>query len=470
MKLRHKILMISVSLAITQVLLTAFFVYLINYIQIQHADELNPSQKASVLEKAFTAEIIKDFIPLTLLILLLIATTAVLVFVYFERIIASIKHLESIMIEVTQDYFGARSTLKTGDELETLSDAFNRLLDERIKILLIKQGYYNCEMLNNSIIELLKAAFQLSQRDLTVQVPVTEDVTGPLADAINATVIEITQVLLTVQHIGEQMESTSLQMKQQNETLSKHKKAVQEVVNSTASELSAAYDAMTTIAEVTQSCHQMAKHTICSSEAAFKLLNHSLNDLDDIWETMQLLAKKIQNWGTQILQMKLLVALMQSNAQRLQELASNQLMKAEKAAFSKKIEWLHWLAELSIQNLSQLSAWLEKIEKIEIDEAMTIMNKLIRQEVDVASVGERASEQIKAKPTAKVLPVLAQITVYSKQQAQISQDLQEQTNNIQESSQETLKELETQIRQAENLVAYAQDVIKFIQVFKLPAH
>ncbi|EDN71760.1 hypothetical protein BGS_0764 [Beggiatoa sp. SS] len=98
------------------------------------------------------------------------------------------------------------------------------------------------------------------------------------------------------------------------------------------------------------------------------------------------------------------------------------------------------------------------------------MNKLSKQEVEAASVGERASEQIKAKTITKMLFILIQITVSSKQQAQISQDLQEQTNSIQESSQETLIQLETQIRQADNLVTYAQEVIKFIQVFKLPAH
>jgi twitching motility protein PilJ len=297
---------------------------------------------------------------------------------------------------------------------------------------------------------------------------VTEDVTGPLAESINHLAIEFSQVLLTIRHIGEQMESTSVQVKQQNEALSQHQLAIQEVVNSTSSELSATYDAILKIADVTQSCHQMAEHAIHSNEKALNLIAHIPDDLEEIRETMHLLAKQIQDWDKPIQKMKRLVALMQYNAQRLQFLASNQPVKASEA--SETIEWLHWLVEFSIPFLSQLSERLSNLEMSELDEAMTIMNKLIRQEVEAASLGERASEQIKVKPTAKVLPVLAQITVSSKQQAQISQDLQEQTNSIQESSQETLKELETQIRQAENLVAYAQEVIKFIQLFKLPAH
>jgi len=405
----------------------------------------------------------------SLQLILLIATTAILVFFYLGRIIAAIKHLESIM----QGCLLERASLKTGDKLETLSNTFNGLFDLHTEtIRAYYRAYHTCEMQNNSIIELLKASYQLSQRDLTVQVPVTEDVTGPLAESINHLAIEFSQVLLTIRHIGEQMESTSVQVKQQNEALSKHKQAVHEVVNSTCSELSATYDAMTTIAEVTQSCHQMAVHTICSSEEAFKLLNHSLDELDKIRETMHQLAKQIQDWDKPIQKMKIIVALLYNNAQRLQFLASNQPVKASEATteFSETIEWLHWLVEFSIPFLSQLSERLSNIEMSELDEAMTIMNKLIWQEVDVASVGERASKQIKAKPTSKTLHTLAQITVYSKQQAQISHDLQEQTNSIQESSQETLKELETQIRQAENLVAYAQEVIKFIQLFKLPAH
>jgi uncharacterized membrane protein YheB (UPF0754 family) len=95
------------------------------------------------------------------------------------------------------------------------------------------------------------------------------------------------------------------------------------------------------------------------------------------------------------------------------------------------------------------------------------MNKLIKQKIDLLSVSEQATEQIKVKPREKMLQ---QMTDSSKQQGLFYQDLQKQTDHIQESSEETLKALETQIRQAENLVTYTQEVIKFIQLFKLPTH
>ena len=55
--------------------------------------------------------------------------------------------------------------------------------------------------LNSSIILLLQAVSQLSQRDLTVKVPVNEDVTGPMADALNLLTTETAKVLSLI-HIS----------------------------------------------------------------------------------------------------------------------------------------------------------------------------------------------------------------------------------------------------------------------------
>ena len=82
-----------------------------------------------------------------------------------------------------------------------MGQAFDQLLQDRVSALAEVQR--ENELLNNSIIALLQAVFQLSQRDLTVKVPVTEDVTGPLADALNLLTDETSKVLLEVTRISE---------------------------------------------------------------------------------------------------------------------------------------------------------------------------------------------------------------------------------------------------------------------------
>lgn len=65
-----------------------------------------------------------------------------------------------------------------------LSAAFKKMLSHRASMLLQKEK--ESELLNNSIIDILRSVSKLSQGDLRVHAPVREDVTGALADAINS--------------------------------------------------------------------------------------------------------------------------------------------------------------------------------------------------------------------------------------------------------------------------------------------
>ena len=53
------------------------------------------------------------------------------------------------------------------------------------------------ETLNNSVISILEAVNQLSQRDLTARAPVTQDIIGTVSDSINALTDETAKVLRT---------------------------------------------------------------------------------------------------------------------------------------------------------------------------------------------------------------------------------------------------------------------------------
>ncbi|MCK7582297.1 MAG: HAMP domain-containing protein [Chromatiales bacterium] len=94
---------------------------------------------------------------------------------------------------VTAGDFTARTALTGGDELAELGRGFDRLLDERLATL--AKAEQENDSLNISVISLLQAVSQLSQRDLTVKVPVNEDITGPMADALNLLTAETAKVL-----------------------------------------------------------------------------------------------------------------------------------------------------------------------------------------------------------------------------------------------------------------------------------
>ncbi len=428
-------------------------------------------QEKESLERleALTDQIRTGSVPIALIILLIGGSAG---FFFFGRIAAPISHLESVVTRVSQGDFNARADIKTGDELETLGNTVNGLLDDRLSAL-AKTEQEN-ERLNNSIIELLKASFQLSQRDLTVQVPVTEDVTGPLADAINQMATETSKVLLNVRHVAEEVESAANHVKMQGENVSKVAEMEREVVDSTIKELSAAADAMNQISEVAQSCNEIASQATTSTDTALTTVTGAVDGIGEIRKTVRETEKRIKRLGERAQEISGIVDIINNIAERTHVLALNASMQAAAAGeagrgFSVVADEVQRLAESSRSATSQISALVKNIQ-VETNETTAMMDKTIEQVVEGSKLAERAGEQMKdtQTTTANLVQVVEQIAMASSQQATLSADLQERASTLQESTQETARQLDEQRAQTERLVKYSKELTESVRVFKLP--
>ncbi|MDY6991673.1 MAG: methyl-accepting chemotaxis protein [Pseudomonadota bacterium] len=420
--------------------------------------------------EALNAEIAQGSVPIAGLVLILGGLFGIL---FFGRIAAPIAHLEATVTKVAEGDFTARADIKTNDELETLSNAFNGLLDDRLSAL--AKAEKENEMLNNSIIELLKASFQLSQRDLTVQVPVTEDVTGPLADAINQMATETSKVLLNVRRITDEVEGASIRVKEQGDNVSKVAEAERAVVDTTMAELSAAAEAMNKIAEVAQSCNDIATQATRSTQTALATVTSTVDGMGEIRETIHETEKRIKRLGERSQEISSIVDIINNIAERTHVLALNASMQAAAAGeagrgFSVVADEVQRLAESSRNATSQISALVKNIQ-VETNDTIATMDKTIGQVVEGSRLAERAGEQMKEtqNTTANLVQVVEQIAMASRQQAQISNELRERAQTIQMSTQETAKQLEEQTIQTDRLVEYSKQLIESIRVFKLPS-
>jgi methyl-accepting chemotaxis protein len=329
-------------------------------------------------------------------------------------------------------------------------------------------------MLNNSIIELLKASFQLSQRDLTVQVPVTEDVTGPLADAINQMATETSKVLLNVRKISDEVGEASNRVKIQAHSVVKVAEAEREVVATTMTELAAASEAMNKIAEVAQSCNEIAAEATRSTQVALETVTSTINGMSEIRETIHETEKRIKRLGERSQEISGIVDIINNIAERTHVLALNASMQAAAAGeagrgFSVVADEVQRLAESSRNATSQISALVKNIQ-VETNDTIATMDKTIEQVVDGSRLAERAGEQMKdtQDTTANLVKVVEQIAMASQQQARISNELREHALSIQSSSEETGRQLEEQVEETDRLVEYARQLIESVRVFTLP--
>ena len=149
----------------------------------------------------------------------------------------------------------ARARLKTQDEIGELAKQFDHMLDLRDEALAqqvesAEKAARENEQLNSSVITLLQAVATLSKRDLTVKVPVAEDVTGPVADAINLMADETAKILAQVVNVAQGVAGASDEVRQKSDTAMNVALDDKIKVEQTGRELAAASKAMSEIAEL----------------------------------------------------------------------------------------------------------------------------------------------------------------------------------------------------------------------------
>ena len=161
-------------------------------------------------EKSFSesAEANKDFFNQSIIVMVAGLAVAILLgFFIYRSIKQPVNVISRTVGKVSDGDFYARTNLSGNDELGELGKAFDNLLEDKVSTL-VKIEQENT-MLNESVITLLQAVSKLSKRDLTVRIPVTEDVTGPVADALNVLTSETSKVLQGVRSISEEVARAS---------------------------------------------------------------------------------------------------------------------------------------------------------------------------------------------------------------------------------------------------------------------
>src|SRR5207247_10189120 len=128
----------------------------------------------------------------------------------------------------------------------------------------------NIEALSVPFKACVQAVAQVSQRGLTIKVPVADDVTGPLSDALNMLADETAKVLVDVTHISNAVATASRTVKTQSDTVVSLANTEREQVVQTADQLAAAADAMNHIADLAQTCNTVAEQAIQKTQVALE--------------------------------------------------------------------------------------------------------------------------------------------------------------------------------------------------------
>jgi methyl-accepting chemotaxis protein len=410
------------------------------------------------------------YISSILLVLLLLGS------LFASYIIRSITKPVTHLVDVMQKLSAGDNTIRvnpqTFDELGLMGRQFDMMVDQRelVNATIQKEN----ETLNSSIINLLQAVAKLSQKDLSAKVPVSEDVTGLIADALNLLADETSKVLNRVVQLAGNVAQVSQQVKTQSDTVILGAMEEKREVEQSNIELNNASEAMLGVAKLAVSCNEAAEKAIKNTDKAQESVLDTVQGITTIRDTIRETEKRIKRLGERSQEIGGVVNLINNIAERTHILALNASMHAASAGeagrgFAVVANEVQRLAENSREATSKIAALVNNIQ-VETADTVITMNEAIGQVVRGTDLAQQAGNEMRAtrETTAELVQLVQRIAADSNAQVLTTQRLQERALQISKSTEQTFDQLQAQGLQTEQLVELSNDLVESVGVFTLP--
>ncbi|HET9864593.1 MAG TPA: methyl-accepting chemotaxis protein [Steroidobacteraceae bacterium] len=430
--------------------------------EIQSAEALAPV--ARVREKVITWSV-GIFVGLILLGL-------VIAFRLLRSVTRPITKIQDTVTAVANGDFHARSELGGDDEFGQLSRAFDNLLDDRVARL--AEAERENEDLNNSVVQLLQAVAQLSNKDLTAKAPVSANVIGTVSDSINLLAHETGRVLSEVTSIASQVKLATERVKRQADSVNATAAAERSDVERASENLANANKVMTQVAELAAASNRAAEQATSSTVTALGAVNETVRGMESIRESIAEAEKRIKRLGERSQEITGIVNLINTIAERTHVLALNASMQAAAAGdagrgFAVVAEEVQRLAESSRQATQQIAQLVNNIQ-IETADTINTVNKTISQVVAGSELAAKSGQQMREtqQSTASLVELVKRITSSAQVQMKIATELRNRVHQIGASTEKTAAEILLQSEATADLSKSADRLVESVRVFKLP--
>ena len=413
----------------------------------------------------------------SLLRALLVAVAVVLVAglgvtLFLRQFLSPITKLSDTVKAVAGGETTARSQLVEKDEIGDLGRAFDDLLDER-NAALAKATLEN-ENINNSAIGLLQGVFQLSNKDLTVRAPVTEDIVGTISASVNQLADEIGSTLADVRSVADEVRRTSAALQEQSLFVENAALRERESLDSMSETLSRTTQQLNDVAKLSGTSSATALRTASATQAAQAAVEGTVRGMDALRESISETEKRFKRLGERSQEISSAVALVNTISERTHVLSLNASMQAATAGeagrgFAVVAQEVQRLSDSSRQATAQISQLVANIQA-ETNETLLTMNRLIGDVVAQTELARLAGHEMTQTQTAtsELVALVQQIAAFSTQQEALAAALQQNVLDINDSSNLTSSAITQQSQATQTLVMYAGRLTDAVGQFTLP--
>lgn len=419
-----------------------------------------------------------DFAGVVLGVLLVAAALALAGYLYGRRLADSvtgpIARIQSTLEALSDGDLDARVRWEGRDEFAGLADALDRLLDDRVAGL--NRTIRDSEELNTSVIEIMKAVGTIAtSKDLGVRVPVTENVTGAIADALNLLTDEMARVLESVSKLAHDVAQATFAVRGQSDLAIQAAAREQREVGMAASELAQAAQALVVVAQRARQVDESAGRALVETGEAVRVVGATVEGIVQSRELIRQTEKRIKRLGERTQEIGQVVGIIQGIAERTGILALNASMKAAAAgeagrSFAVVADEVKRLSESARESTTRIARLVNAIQT-EAHETVRAMNEAISQVVAITRMADDAGQAMRRTQaeTGSLVADVRQIATTSEEQARTSSALQARADVIREASAETARQLRAQSIETRRLVEYARSLVQEVQVFRTPS-
>lgn len=414
----------------------------------------------------------RQFLLISIAVMILgMGLTAIFSYIIYRSIATQMNQLINTMRDISAGDLNARVNLAGRNEMAELAEAFDGMVEQRIATQQLMAAEHN--QLNESVFSLLGAVADLSDRNLTVRARVTEDATGPLADAINQLAEDTTAVLQKVRNITGQVERATQDVNQHALSVSQLSNIEREEAEETAEQLEAILKRFEGIADIAQHANTVADNTSQATREARESVASTLTSMAGIRDTVQETGKRLKRLGERSQEISRIVDIIGTIAERTTVLALNASMQATAAGeagrgFSVIAEEIQQLAQSSRESTEQINVLVRNIQQ-EANTTITTMDTTISEVVNGSKLAEQAAGQMQLSlaSTLDLVDSVEDIASQSAEQVKVSQDLRQRAERILQSTQSTGKELLALTSLTRQMVDNAKQLVASVNVFKL---
>ncbi len=325
----------------------------------------------------------------------------------------------------------------------------------------------------DAILRLLDEIGELAQGDLTVRARVTEDVTGAIADSINATIDELRRLVTGITTAANQVTTaTGEAQKVTGHLLQAAQKQSTEIQGTSQAVTRITQSINEVSANATESA-RVAENSLIAAGKGAEAVQNAIRGMNDIREQIQETAKRIKRLGESSQEIGEIVQLISDITEQTNVLALNAAIQAASAGeagrgFTVVAEEVQRLAERSAEATKHISAIVRSIQA-DTQDTVTAMERSTQGVVEGTRVADMAGQALQeiGAVSKQLATLIASISHSTTSQAEAAIQVAARMKDILSITNLTADGTKKTAASTQQLATLAQDLKSSVAGFKL---